>query len=685
MRTICVMMSAALLAVGCKTNQNGDEKNSGDGSESIDTETDEGESCTGAGCNTLTDDACSGTLIECSEGCVDPAIDLKNCGRCDHMCGAGEVCDDGVCATLPKDCVEAGGCALGYYCDPATHLCAPGCVFDDDCPSKATCDEEDHECQCPSGSKACGQVCISRESPLACGKSCEPCPEVAERVTICDQGSCAYTCEEGLHECGRDCVSDDSVEHCGDSCTPCEERSNSVAGCDGTSCRYECNEGYHECDEDYCASDESVDHCGSSCEPCPEVSNGTPTCDGTTCGAVCDEEYHLCDGACLSDDSPNSCGDLCTPCPYETEEHADPICVDGRCDIQCYEGYWRQDESTCRFFEISDVGDEENDGFDGSLALDNNGYPHISCAVSHRPPGEPDDYYFHSLAYRYWDGVSWIVETVEDEEYRYRYTSLALDNDESPHIAYSTEGAVRYARLTSAGWVIDTVDSDGASFMFTSMALDANGLAHISYLEDDNHELRYAHLTDTQWIVEVVDPEGRMNGALSLVLDGDGHPHISYFDKAAQALKYAHSTGDSWLIETVDSGDSTGYGSSLALDADGNVHISYIERGTQCMKYARRTGTAWDIETVATDVETYFYYKTAIAIDKDASPHIAYNDELQLYYAHLIGAYWSIDTVMNGSQAPAIVLDDDEYPHFVYTYAIKWDKNALRYATPKIF
>src|SRR5450432_1175663 len=43
-------------------------------------------------------DACAGRLIECESHCVDPKFDPQNCGSCDTVCPAGELCSAAQCS-----------------------------------------------------------------------------------------------------------------------------------------------------------------------------------------------------------------------------------------------------------------------------------------------------------------------------------------------------------------------------------------------------------------------------------------------------------------------------------------------------------------------------------------------------------------------------------------------------------
>ncbi len=82
----------------------------------------------------------------------------------------------------------------------------------------------------------------------------------------------------------------------------------------------------------------------------------------------------------------------------------------------------------------------------------------------------------------------WSLETVDSIGYGQGYTSIALDTNGYPHISYYNGGygELKYAKWTGSGWNIETVDSDGYLSDYTSIALDTNDYPHISYYDCTN-------------------------------------------------------------------------------------------------------------------------------------------------------------------------------------------------------
>ena len=77
----------------------------------------------------------------------------------------------------------------------------------------------------------------------------------------------------------------------------------------------------------------------------------------------------------------------------------------------------------------------------------------------------------------------WEIETVESGNVG-RYTSLALDSSDYPHIGYFdiANQDLKYGYWDGADWQIETVDSAGSVGFYTSLALDSFDRVHISYL-----------------------------------------------------------------------------------------------------------------------------------------------------------------------------------------------------------
>ena len=357
-------------------------------------------------------------------------------------------------------------------------------------------------------------------------------------------------------------------------------------------------------------------------------------------------------------------------------------------------------------WSIGVVDSPQNVGKGSSMALDSQGRPHIS-------------YYDNStsvplLNHAWWTGTAWNIEVVDTIDLTdstlnfYPHSSIALDGDDHPHIAYISEThifpakvVVKYAHWTGTTWLLENIDSMRTddwtwySAMTLSLCLDSSGNPHICYAygETDSFPdvdaMRYARWTGGLYGWEIQTVETGFHHGISLALDADDGPHISHIND--NNLKYTKKTGGFWSTTTVDTITPSGFMiggdiTSIALDTLGNPCISYMSRDPDQLKYAKWTGSAWSIQTVdtysTTAINPYMY--SSLAIDSQNQPHIAYfeedNDNLKHAWTSTSGGGWFTETV-DASQSvglyPSIAIDASDNLHISY-YDSYWEN--LKYA-----
>jgi hypothetical protein len=252
-------------------------------------------------------------------------------------------------------------------------------------------------------------------------------------------------------------------------------------------------------------------------------------------------------------------------------------------------------------WQIDIVDDSGQVGSSTSLALDTGGRPHI-CYNLDTAGG--------TLVYAYKDISGWYSEAVAvvgAPHYPYDNVSLALDSTDLPHIGYydDDDGGLKYAHYNGSAWITETVDSSTKWITQTmkagvSLALDDNDQPHLSYIASG--AVKYAHYDGSAWQIETVWPKSSEYQAFrsntSLALDTDGWPHIS-FSRAgninglpADKTTYAYKDESGWHLETVSDSSSTAL--SLVLDSSGQPHISFSVEGN--LNYAYRTSSGWQID-----------------------------------------------------------------------------------------
>ncbi len=323
----------------------------------------------GCGSGSSPGEECDEGLLRCDGVCVDPDVNVYNCGECGAKCAEGEICNEGVCVhycpggwtdcsgycvDLQRDrhnCGECGnGCGLGEICNSGS------CVL-----------------SCPPGLNNCGGQCVNMQyDPFNCGSCGKACVD----GEVCSAGNCLHSCPEGFEDCNGSCVSlQNDLHHCGECDNPCEPGEV----CSGGECGLTCGGSTPTmCDGGCVNTDTDLHHCGECdnlCEPGEVCSGGecgltcggsTPTmCDGGCVNTEinrhhCGECYKACDpgevcsgGSCLAScghglvecygvcvdaaNDPMYCGDCDSVCP--SGPNSTPVCIEGGCDLMC-DFYW---------------------------------------------------------------------------------------------------------------------------------------------------------------------------------------------------------------------------------------------------------------------------------------------------------------------------------------------------------
>ena len=233
---------------------------------------------------------------------------------------------------------------------------------------------------------------------------------------------------------------------------------------------------------------------------------------------------------------------------------------------------------------LDPVVDDGHDGWDNAVVVEPSGVIHTSSV-------DPSGFGGPGVEYARLFGGSWTVEAIGSGPIMYaNATSIALDSDRTPHIAYYHDGdqALRYA-VRRQGWLIETVDADGDAGRFASLQIDAADRPHISYythLDATTGVVKLAVRDGGAWAVSTIDTLRNVSigfsGArnlTSLALRSGGRMDLAYGD--AQAVVYARNDGSGWVRDTVldVSGAETTLGqmTSLALGPGGRPFIAYYE------------------------------------------------------------------------------------------------------------
>ena len=307
------------------------------------------------------------------------------------------------------------------------------------------------------------------------------------------------------------------------------------------------------------------------------------------------------------------------------------------------------------------VDSGSNIGAHTSIALDSNGYKHISYF----------DTTSNNLKYATDKSGSWVTTSIDTSANVGYYTSIAIDSNDDVHISYysSTNGDLKYATDKSGSWVTTSIDTIGNVGAHTSIAIDSNDDVHISYRDATNTGLKYATDKSGSWVTTSIDTSGNVGDYTSIAIDSNDDVHISYYDLQNGDLKYATDKSGSWVTTSIDTSGNVGAYTSIAFDSNDDVHISYYDYTNDDLKYATDKSGSW--VTTSIDTSLYVGYYSSIAIDSNDYVHISHYD-LQngdLKYATDKSGSWattSIDTSGNVGAYTSIAIDSNDDVHISY-------------------
>jgi len=135
-------------------------------------------------------------------------------------------------------------------------------------------------------------------------------------------------------------------------------------------------------------------------------------------------------------------------------------------------------------WKIEVVDDSEVVSNFTALALDKEGNPYISYTVD-KMPNKPDLWLAKKV------GGKWIIELVDTASIAGNYSSIVVDQNSNIYISYSAMSKLKLAKNIQGLWNFEVVDPDG-TVTYTSLSIDTDGMPHIAYYDKDIG-VKYAH------------------------------------------------------------------------------------------------------------------------------------------------------------------------------------------------
>ncbi|RMD96994.1 MAG: hypothetical protein D6812_16065 [Deltaproteobacteria bacterium] len=202
-----------------------------------------------------------------------------------------------------------------------------------------------------------------------------------------------------------------------------------------------------------------------------------------------------------------------------------------------------------------------------------------------------------------------------------RWTSLAIDPEGSPHIAFhdGTNGTIGYATFEGCDWMVETIASDGGfeGTNTTDLVLSEGGIPYVFFYDAASASVRVAAREEGVWQVMAIDGEPARLAEGSLRFGPDGLLRAAYGLQAEDhtTLKLATLGTSGWSVTSVMRGGGNaevGRYPTLRFDGAGRPRIMFLAtnppvlttettsttQGVEGTQAARQAGVGKGTETI---------------------------------------------------------------------------------------
>jgi hypothetical protein len=244
----------------------------------------------------------------------------------------------------------------------------------------------------------------------------------------------------------------------------------------------------------------------------------------------------------------------------------------------------------------------------------------------------------------------------------YRHTSIALDSNSNPWIAYQTYDTsfhVKVARWAGSQFTIQDVTNPGCCSDTTVMAAGSNGGVFVAYNGDYSNN--GGDVTAFQWTGTSFSPIGAYGGypasPFGADVDSAGKLHVGYADEYGGLIDLLYDT--STTATAVDSTIKSGF---TQVDIEGAKRGIVICSSAVGVKLARFDGI-WTLDNVATSASGTSL-GCAVAVDKTGGYHIGYAASGKVNYTDSTSSYKAV-AIADGDGI-ALAVDPSGKPQVLY-------------------